>query len=351
MTKLKPLPITPIATPTTRKHIRVNLLSGFLGSGKTTTILHLLKQVPDGERWAVLVNEFGEIGIDGAILETSGAVIKEVAGGCICCVNNLPLQISLNMLIAKAKPDRLLIEPTGLADPANLLDLLTGPAYDGLFDVRAMITLVDARHAQSTRHREDALFWNQLSAADVIVASKNDLACDEDRDTLDSFLQNFMPPREIATRISHGELDREWLDKPCNWQQGQQASNHLANNNSGLLFGVSNAPKIPLLASLPDGEKVLRKHNRNENAVSCGWLFSREMIFDMNELLTLFHDLHPERAKAVMRTSAGNFIFNMQDDVLGIHDLDTLAESRLEIIDHREHDWEAIERRLLAISL
>lgn len=93
---------------------KTNLITGFLGSGKTTTIRHLLAHKPDRERWAVLVNEFGEIGIDGALLADSGAVLKEIPGGCMCCVNGLPMQVGLNMLLQQAKPDRLLIEPTGL---------------------------------------------------------------------------------------------------------------------------------------------------------------------------------------------------------------------------------------------
>ncbi|MBX4322025.1 hypothetical protein K4G81_22680, partial [Mycobacterium tuberculosis] len=86
----------------------------FLGSGKTTSILHLLAQKPADEKWAVLVNEFGEVGIDGALLADSGALLKEIPGGCMCCVNGLPMQVGLNTLLRQGKPDRLLIEPTGL---------------------------------------------------------------------------------------------------------------------------------------------------------------------------------------------------------------------------------------------
>ncbi len=81
---------------------KTNLITGFLGCGKTTTIRHLLAQKPEHEKWAVLVNEFGEIGIDGALLADSGAVLKEIPGGCMCCVNGLPMQIGLNMLLQQA---------------------------------------------------------------------------------------------------------------------------------------------------------------------------------------------------------------------------------------------------------
>ncbi len=82
---------------------RTNLITGFLGSGKTTSILHLLAQKPADEKWAVLVNEFGEVGIDGALLADSGALLKEIPGGCMCCVNGLPMQVGLNTLLRQGK--------------------------------------------------------------------------------------------------------------------------------------------------------------------------------------------------------------------------------------------------------
>jgi G3E family GTPase len=82
-----------------KQPIPTNLIFGFLGSGKTTAIQSLLAQKPAGETWAVLVNEFGEAGIDGHLLEGQGAVVREVPGGCMCCVAGLPMQMGLNMLI------------------------------------------------------------------------------------------------------------------------------------------------------------------------------------------------------------------------------------------------------------
>ena len=97
-----------------RKKLRAvptNIITGFLGVGKTTAIAHLLTQKPEGERWAVLVNEFGEIGIDGSLFsgkssEEIGVYISEVPGGCMCCASGLPMQIALNILLKRAQPDR-----------------------------------------------------------------------------------------------------------------------------------------------------------------------------------------------------------------------------------------------------
>lgn len=121
---------------------QTTLVTGFLGSGKTTTLLHLLSQKPSGEKWAILVNEFGEIGVDGALLADSGATLKEVPGGCLCCVNGLPLQIGLNTLLTRNQPDRLLIEPTGLGHPAQILALLASDTYQNWLSLRAALRLL-----------------------------------------------------------------------------------------------------------------------------------------------------------------------------------------------------------------
>jgi len=143
---------------------RVNLITGFLGSGKTTLLCHLLAARPAGEKWAVLVNEFGEIGIDGALLADRGATLKEIPGGCLCCVNGLPMQVGLNMLL-KSKPDRLLIEPTGLGHPRQVLQMLSAPVYQAWLQLNATLTLLDARQLAEPRIVANENFRDQLAAA------------------------------------------------------------------------------------------------------------------------------------------------------------------------------------------
>ena len=103
------------------KKIPENVITGFLGVGKTTSILQLLANKPAEVKWAVLVNEFGEIGIDGAIIEDSGVAIKEVMGGCFCCTNGGSVENGLGMLLMTQRPDRVLIEPTSLGHVRRIL--------------------------------------------------------------------------------------------------------------------------------------------------------------------------------------------------------------------------------------
>ena len=178
--------------------VPTNVITGFLGVGKTTAIQNLLALKPANERWAVLVNEFGEIGIDGALFNNNaettlahgdapkqvdpnddrqrqGIFVREVPGGCMCCASGIPMQVALNLLLAEAKPDRLLIEPTGLGHPFEVLDVLTSEHYGEVLSLHATLTLVDARKVTDERYRSHDTFRQQLRIADHIIASKSDL--------------------------------------------------------------------------------------------------------------------------------------------------------------------------------
>ena len=192
---------------------RTNLITGFLGSGKTTSILHLLAHKDPNEKWAVLVNEFGEVGIDGALLADSGALLKEIPGGCMCCVNGLPMQVGLNTLLRQGKPDRLLIEPTGLGHPKQILDLLTAPVYEPWIDLRATLCILDPRLLLDEKSASNENFRDQLAAADIIVANKSDRATPESEQALERWWQQNGGDRQLI-HSEHGKIDGHLLDLP-----------------------------------------------------------------------------------------------------------------------------------------
>ena len=192
---------------------KTNLITGFLGSGKTTSILHLLANKDPAEKWAVLVNEFGEVGIDGALLADSGALLKEIPGGCMCCVNGLPMQVGLNTLLRQGKPDRLLIEPTGLGHPKQILDLLTAPVYEPWIDLRATLCILDPRLLLDEKSVANDNFRDQLAAADIIVANKADRATMESENALQSWWQHYGGNRQLV-HADHGKIDGQLLDLP-----------------------------------------------------------------------------------------------------------------------------------------
>lgn len=317
--------------------IPTTLITGFLGVGKTTAILHLLKHKPAGERWAVLVNEFGEIGIDGAILAEQGAVIKEVPGGCLCCVAGLPLQIGLNMLIAKARPDRLLIEPTGLGHPRNVLEVLTGDYYRDLLDLRATLCLVDARRVEEERYREHESFRAQLELADLVIGNKADLCNREQRRALDAFLAELSPPRAVHDWVVKGQLAQEWLDQPRAAAIPPEHHHH----HDHQLPAEAEPPR------LAPGQRWLRRQNRGGDHASCGWLFAAEECFDFGRLFALLSGLPVDRLKGVVNTDRGAYIFNLEGGVLSVNDAGAAPDSRLEVIHQGELDWDALEQALL----
>ncbi len=193
--------------------IPTTLFTGFLGVGKTTAILSAFAHRPKDGRWAVLVNEFGEIGIDGAILEDAdGLEVAEVAGGCICCSAGLALRTTLVRLLQEVQPRRLLIEPTGLAHPATVIDTLRSPGIREHVQVNAVIGLVDPRHCRSPRHRDSDPWQDQIRLADVLVATHDDVVTDEDRAAFQAVADAAWPEKLVVARIAHGRIDPAWLD-------------------------------------------------------------------------------------------------------------------------------------------
>ena len=129
------------------QNIPTHVIAGPLGAGKTSLIKHLLAQRPANERWAVLINEFGQIGLDAALLtlDDDGIALGEVAGGCLCCVNGAPFQVGLGRLLRKGKPDRLFIEPSGLGHPAQLLKQLREAPWQNVLAVQPCVLVLDAQ--------------------------------------------------------------------------------------------------------------------------------------------------------------------------------------------------------------
>ena len=132
--------------PMIPSRIPTHLIAGPLGAGKTSLIQSLLAQKPVGERWGVLINEFGQIGLDAALLSTDddGISFAEIAGGCLCCVNGVPFQVGLSRLLRKARPNRLLIEPSGLGHPGQLLAQLAAHPWQQVLAVQPCVMVLDA---------------------------------------------------------------------------------------------------------------------------------------------------------------------------------------------------------------
>jgi G3E family GTPase len=163
--------------------IPVSVLTGFLGSGKTTILSHLLRQ-PEFSRTAVIINEFGEIGLDHELVKASEDNIIELTTGCLCCKVRTDLAQTLQDLLQRRDTgactpfDRIVIETSGLADPAPILQtLMTDASIAERLTLGGVVTTVDAVNGAGTLERED-ISRKQIAVADRIVFTKLDLAGD-----------------------------------------------------------------------------------------------------------------------------------------------------------------------------
>lgn len=318
---------------------RVHLITGFLGSGKTTAILDLLKQVPANEKWAVLVNEFGEVGVDGAILESSGAVVREVPGGCLCCVSGLPFQMGLNMLLAKEKPDVLLIEPTGLGHPRKVLQTLQSEQYHDVLKAGVNVCLVDPRQLSDPRYANNDTFYDQIALADILIANKSDLCRDDDLRHFDELLAASTPAKLASERTQYGHLDIKLLSLSPD-------KNRLKLKDHGHHHRESRQAKSPI--ALEAGETFRRIEGHGAGHHSLGWLISGDWHFSLAQLRHWFDQLEAERAKALINTTDGYYVLNWRDGVLSEMPTRALEESRIEIITEAPPSSETLEEALFA---
>ncbi len=326
--------------------IPVTVITGFLGSGKTTAILDLLARRPVGERWAVLVNEFGAVGIDGPTMANEGFAVREIAGGCVCCSAGPQLRVGLVRLIREVQPDRILIEPTGLAHPASILDMLRSPGLG--VDPKATITLVDPRRIGDPRVEASDTWRDQWAVADVLVANFGDVASETSLQTFRAAAKAQWPPKKVVAEVSQGKLDLAWLDLDSGPPTLQRAHFHAEPEPPTLPESVDRPTSFPLA---------------NAEAATCGWLFPVGDVFDRDRLQQVLQQLvrpNPAlpggvvRLKGIFRVAEGWQRVDATPERIQFQSSSWRGDSRVEVIapanplpnwDQVEHRWIEAQRR------
>jgi G3E family GTPase len=327
-----------IVTPT-------NLITGFLGVGKTTALVELLRNRPTGSRWAVLVNEYGEVAIDQTILaeiNSPEVTIKEVAGGCICCTSAIFFKFALAQILSHIRPERLLIETTGVGHPARLLDMLQHPTYEGRVTLRSTVCLVDPSDFLNSEMKSSPIFLDQVQLADILLLNKADLA---DQETISEFLtwgRSLFPPKLHVGVTQFGHLEPEWLDLDA----VPQRTPLFPDAHQEQDYSHDDEPHaIPL----PLSKTPYRKESSGLGHRACGWIFSPEDIFDEGKLLGVLSS-HPEirRLKGVFHTDTGWILVNRVHQDVEVKPTYYRRDSRLEAFwDSLPGGWEAFEKRLM----
>ena len=154
---------------------KIDIISGFLGAGKTTFIKKLLEEAIAGEQVVLIENEFGEIGIDGGFLKDAGIEIREMNSGCICCSLVGDFGASLAEVITKYRPERIIIEPSGVGKLSDVVKAVVDVSADMEVELNSAVTIVDAAKCKMYMKNFGEFFNNQIENAGTIVLSRTDI--------------------------------------------------------------------------------------------------------------------------------------------------------------------------------
>lgn len=301
------------------KKTKVHLISGFLGTGKTTALKSLMVQKNPDEKWVIIVNEFGEIGIDGAVLSNNGIPVAELAGGCLCCTAGAQMGATVQKMLRDAQPDRLMIEASGLAHAASVIDELKAKPLGDLLEIAAVFTVVDPRQFINPDYANQALYKDQIGVCDVLVASKTDLCTPEQLAEFHAKAAKLFPPKAKVAEVQNAQLDIRWLDIP-----------------------VIEKPRYRLKTeSLPDNTMGFQSE---------GYTFPAGRDFDGEKLTDFFNKL-PQMTEGLVRAKGvfqvlGTWVWlNWVDGQWGANQVSWRRDSRFELI-AKSFDADLIEKTL-----
>ena len=179
--------------------VKIDIVSGFLGAGKTTLIKKLLAEAFQGEQVVLIENEFGEIGVDGGFLKESGIQIREMNSGCICCSLVGDFGESLREVVATYHPDRILIEPSGVGKLSDVIKAVQGVQQDVEMHLNSYTTVVDAKKCKVYMRNFGEFFNNQVQFAGTIVMSRTDIISEEKAQEAMEMLRQINPKAAIIS--------------------------------------------------------------------------------------------------------------------------------------------------------
>lgn len=276
---------------------KVSIITGFLGVGKTTLIKQLLSVRPANENWAIIVNEFGQVGVDALLLTDSNVLVKQVPGGCACCAAQLPFQLALNQLLKGHHLDRILIEPSGLGHADKLKEILSQSQYDNWLKLTSVITLIDPNQFNQTKYCEHEIYKRQLLVANCLYISKQSLSDKEKILKVQSYAQS------NGLTCLHDHLD------PLNVLQ----------EIDGLKLGKQKAYPDPSLKYNKFIEKRKIINNKDKTGFNSFSLTPNDAdVFNLDKLVDFISKHNFTRVKGVVDTDQGVKSINAAESQLSI---------------------------------
>jgi len=329
----------------------LNLITGQLGAGKTTFLRQLLKHKPTQEHWVILVNEFGAVGVDGAILkEQSHTQVQQIPGGCICCTAKDELKETVLKLLNSQTPDRILIEPTGLGEPQSLVDLFHSAELTDRLEIQTLFSVFDMALTDVMEVKKLAILQSLITMADVILLNKIDLASPQKTQDFQDYLAGLFPPKlaVIATqqaKIDYRHLNYPHFPSPKFIQQNQPFKLVMPNPSSS---SQQTETSISLIGC------HTRQRHQDLNTQSIGWIFDPQIQFDWKKLQNIFNHLTEMpntllRAKGVFRVGdQPRMLFQLVHQTVSRELIAYRKDSRLEVLLTANHpfDLASFERQL-----
>ena len=265
--------------------IPVNIISGFLGSGKTTSIIRLLGQRPANDAWAIIINEFGKVSIDAQTLSHSGlnnSDLFDISGGCICCSAKIYFREDLEKIVASGKYNRIIIEPSGLGGIEMVSEIVEA---NPLLRLLPTICLVDILMTQNQKLQRLPIYLTQIQKAAIIAFTKCDLVKDEDElNGLIELFKKTFPNKQCFPIRSAKDLIQIFRDSD-----------------------TSSYPFEGKFQSAFFSSQDLTDKNFREEVFSSG----PEKVFDLQKIASFFF-AHPSivRSKGYVKTIAGWHFYN-----------------------------------------
>ena len=224
---------------------KIDIISGFLGAGKTTFIKKLLEEAISGEQVVLIENEFGEIGIDGGFLKNSGIEIREMNSGCICCSLVGDFGKSLAEVLTKYKPDRVFIEPSGVGKLSDVMKAVRDVAAEIEVTLNSAVTIVDVAKCRMYMKNFGEFFNNQIENAGTVVLSRTDIAAVDKVNQAVELIREKNPAAVIVTT-------------PCSQLSGAQ------------LLEIIEKPDTMAEDLMKEVEEHRRHHHDHEHGEECG---------------------------------------------------------------------------------
>lgn len=322
----------------------VHLITGLLGSGKTTCLKHLIQQKPSNENWAILINEFGEVDIDASQLQsnhnTHSLNIQTVSGGCICCTAQIGLVNTINQLLSDhtLNFDRIWIEPTGLGHPAKIIDAIQHTQFLRPLALQKIVCIVTPQQLTTERWKKSAVMRDLINLADIIILNKIDLSDRQSIANSHTILENCYP---IKNQILHSQYSRVALSellgdrsaKPFTLLSLKAQTNTEEREHQRQTANQ----QMPYASKIHGTQTCYISQEANSNSstlLSMGWIWDNTLQFNRVKIKAFFTQIAPYliRAKGLIKTGKEWQLINWSEGELQFEDIAWRQDNRLECL-------------------